>query len=117
MVGPATIEQCREVRDRLDQARLRIPRDPAEVSLALFAGLCVAETESEVRRRQEELLVGARPHMLATEAWVMGTPEQAAEQLRRLSAAGVRRMMFSVERDIHREMLPLLGEHVSPLLA
>lgn len=55
--------------------------------------------------------------MLATEAWVMGTPEQAAEQLRRLSAAGVRRMMFSVERDIHREMLPLLGEHVSPLLA
>ena len=116
VVGMGNADQCREVRERLDRACERAGRDPAEVSLALFAGVCVGETDAEVRRRLERLLEGARPHMRQTDTWVLGTPEQAAERLRDLGAAGVRRLMFSVENELHREMLPLLGERIAPLV-
>jgi F420-dependent oxidoreductase-like protein len=116
VIGMATPDVCREIRARLDRDCERAGRNPAEVSLALFAGFCVAETEAEVARLLDRLLAGSRPHMRATENWVLGTPEQAAERVRELSAAGVDRLMFSVERDEHREMLPVLGERVGPLV-
>jgi F420-dependent oxidoreductase-like protein len=116
VIGMATPDLCREIRDRLDRDCERAGRDPRDVSLALFAGFCVAETEAAVERMKERLLVGSRPHMRATENWVLGTPEKAAERVRELSAAGVNRLMFSVERDEHREMLPILGHGVGPLV-
>jgi F420-dependent oxidoreductase-like protein len=116
VIGMATPDTCREIRERLNRDCERAGRDPHEMSLALFAGFCVAETESEVERMKARLLEGSRPHMRATENWVLGTPEQAAERVRELSAAGVNRLMFSVERDEHREMLPMLGERVGALV-
>jgi probable F420-dependent oxidoreductase len=116
VIGRGTPALCRDVRDRLDRDCARAGRDPAEVSLALFAGLCVAETEGEVARHQARLLEGARPHMQDTSTWIMGTPDQAAARLRELAAAGVRRLMFSVDNDLHRAMVPLLGARVAPLV-
>lgn len=116
VIGMATPDVCRQIRERLDRDCERYGRDPKEMSLALFAGFCVAETEPAVEKMKERLLVGSRPHMRATENWVMGTPEQAAERVRELSAAGVNRLMFSVERDEHLEMLPILGNEVGPLV-
>jgi F420-dependent oxidoreductase-like protein len=116
VIGMATPDLCRQIRERLDRDCERAGRDPKEMSLALFAGFCVAETEPAVERMKERLLEGSRPHMRATENWVMGTPEQAAERVRELSAAGVTRLMFSVERDEHREMLPILGNEVGALV-
>ncbi len=116
VIGRGTAALCRDVRDRLDRDCERAERDPAAVSLALFAGLCVAETDAEVARALARLMEGARPHMQDTSTWIMGTPEQAAERLRELAAAGVRRLMFSVDNDLHRAMVPLLGERVRPLV-
>lgn len=116
VVGRGTPELCREVRDRLDRDCARIGRDPSEVSLALFAGLCVGETEQEVARLLGRMMEGARPHMQNTETWILGTPEQVTERLRQFSAAGVRRLMFSVDNDLHRDMVTLLGERVAPLV-
>ena len=104
------------MRARLDRACAAVGRDPASLSLALFAGLCVGGTEGEVAQRLEALLAEARPHMRKLDAWVLGTPERAAARLRELGAAGVRRVMFSVEHELHRAMLPLLGERVAPLV-
>jgi F420-dependent oxidoreductase-like protein len=115
-VALGTADDCRAVRQRLDRACDAAGRDPAEVSLGLFAGVCVAETEAEVARRLEQLLVGTRPHMRDTSLWVLGPPEQAAEQIRRFGDAGVQRLMFSVENELHREMVPLLGERIAPLV-
>ncbi|HET8625912.1 MAG TPA: LLM class flavin-dependent oxidoreductase [Thermomicrobiales bacterium] len=117
VVALGTPEQCRATRERLDRACERAGRDPSAVSLALFAGVCVAETEPEVARVREQLLAGGREHMRNLDNWVQGTPEQAADRLRALAAAGVRRVMFSVERDEHLAMIALLGERVAPLLA
>jgi F420-dependent oxidoreductase-like protein len=114
VIALATPAQCREVRERLDRACEKVGRDPATLGLAVFAGVCVAETDAEVDWRRDQLLEGARPHMRNTEMWVMGTPEPAAEQTRQFAAAGVDRLMFSVENDLHREMVPVLGE-VLPL--
>jgi len=116
VIGTGTPALCREVRERLDRDCAWAGRDPGELSLALFAGLCVAETEAEVSRHLAKMMEGARPHMQDTSTWILGTPEQAAERLRELGAAGVRRLMFSVDNDLHREMVTLLGERVAPLV-
>jgi F420-dependent oxidoreductase-like protein len=110
VIALATPAQCREVRERLDRACGKVGRDPATLGLAVFAGVCVAATDAEVDERRERLLEGARPHMRNTDAWIMGTPEPAADQVRQFEAAGVGRLMFSVENDLHREMVPVLGE-------
>ena len=115
VIALATPAQCREVRDRLDRACEKVGRDPSTLGLAVFAGVCVADTDQEVGRRRDLLLAGARPHMRNTDAWIMGTPGPAAEQVRQFEAAGVGRLMFSVENDLHREMIPVLGQ-VLPLV-
>ncbi|MCA1666676.1 MAG: LLM class flavin-dependent oxidoreductase [Thermomicrobia bacterium] len=116
VLGLGTPEQCRAVRERLDRDCTAAGRDPRAVSLALFAGLCVGETEQAVERSLARLMEGARPHMQNLDTWVLGTPERAAAQLRALAAAGVGRLMFSVDHELHREMVTLLGERVAPLV-
>lgn len=117
VIGVGTPAVCRAVRERLDRDCAAAGRDPRALSLALFCGVCVAETERDVERTLERLQEGARPHMQNLETWVLGTPERAAERLRELAAAGVDRMMFSVDHDLHREMVTLLGEQVAPLVS
>jgi alkanesulfonate monooxygenase SsuD/methylene tetrahydromethanopterin reductase-like flavin-dependent oxidoreductase (luciferase family) len=41
--------------------------------------------------------------------WVVGTPDQARGRLTQLAEAGVDRALLSVNCELHREMLPLLG--------
>ena len=48
--------------------------------------------------------------------WILGTLERAAARLRELATAGIDRLIFSVDNDLHREMVPLLGERVAPLV-
>ena len=112
----ATPDQCREVRARLDQACEKAGRDPAAVSLSLFTGLCVAENEGTLADRLERLLANTRPHMRDTTPWIYGTPQQAAERVRALEDAGVDRLMFSVENDLHLAMIPVIGNDIAPLL-
>jgi F420-dependent oxidoreductase-like protein len=116
VLGLGDPAQCQAVRERLDRDCAAAGRDPRAVSLSLFAGVCVAETEEAVQRTLEGLMDGARPHMQNLDTWVLGTPEQAAERLRALAAAGVDRLMFSVDNDLHRDMVPILGEQVLPLV-
>jgi F420-dependent oxidoreductase-like protein len=116
VVAQADPGACRVVRERLDRACEALGRDPAAVSLAAFVGLGVGESEREVEQRLERLLAGTRPHMRQIETWIVGTPERAAERVREYAAAGVRRLMLSVDNDLHREMVPLLGERVAPLV-
>lgn len=110
VIALATPAQCREVRARLDESCEKVRRDPATLGLAVFCGLCVAGTEREADELRARLLAESRPHMRNTELWVMGTPEPAAEQVRQFAAAGVGRLMYSAENDLHRAMVPVLGE-------
>jgi F420-dependent oxidoreductase-like protein len=116
VLGLGNPEQCRATRDRLDRLCAAAGRDPGTLSMALFAGVCVAETERAVEQVLAQLMEGARPHMQNLDTWVLGTPEQAAERVRAFAAAGVDRLMFSVDHELHRDMVTLIGERVAPLL-
>jgi F420-dependent oxidoreductase-like protein len=116
VLGLGTTAQCQAMRERLDRDCTAAGRDPRAVSMALFAGVCVAETEQGVERTLARLMEGARPHMQNLDTWILGTPEQAAAKLRDLAAAGIDRIMFSVDHELHREMVTLLGEKVAPLV-
>ena len=69
-----------------------------------------------MKQRLEQLGESHPGYVHHLETWIMGTPEQAAEQLLGLAGAGVRRVMLSVESPLHQEMLPLLGQRVAPLV-
>jgi hypothetical protein len=45
-------------------------------------------------------------------SWIEGTPAQAQAKLADLSEAGIDRALLSVNCNLHREMLPLLGAAV-----
>jgi alkanesulfonate monooxygenase SsuD/methylene tetrahydromethanopterin reductase-like flavin-dependent oxidoreductase (luciferase family) len=116
VIALATPDQCQEVRARVDAACVKAGRDPKTFSLSVFAGFCVADTEEQAESRKEELLKDARPHMRNTDTWIWGGPERAAEQVRAFEAAGVDRLMFSVENDLQREMVEVFGRGIIPLL-
>jgi alkanesulfonate monooxygenase SsuD/methylene tetrahydromethanopterin reductase-like flavin-dependent oxidoreductase (luciferase family) len=97
-----SLEQCQSIRAAL----------PEHVRLSVFTPFCIGETEQQARERYEYLR-GTQPQshrmMHAEQAWIIGTPVQAAEQIARLEQAGVQRLLLSVNCDLQREMLPLLA--------
>jgi alkanesulfonate monooxygenase SsuD/methylene tetrahydromethanopterin reductase-like flavin-dependent oxidoreductase (luciferase family) len=99
------IDQCREVRTRLDAA------GGQHVRLSIFVPICLGATESEVEQRWNELRdtnPQNRRMMNAETAWLKGTASEVQDQLRELEAGGVDRVLLSVNCDLHRQMLPLL---------
>jgi probable F420-dependent oxidoreductase len=108
----ASIQQCREVRQRLGQACERSGRTPGEVRLSLFTPFCVADSEALAHRHFEEV-VQTQPIMarMATsrDAWLIGSRSQVSDRIAELEEAGVERLMLTVTGDAHRQMLPLLS--------
>jgi probable F420-dependent oxidoreductase len=108
----ASIDQCRDVRQRLNHSAERFGRGPNAVRLSLFTPFCVADTEQHAERRFEEV-VETQPIMarMATtrDAWLMGSRSQVSERIAELEEAGVGRLMLTVTGDAHREMLPMLS--------
>jgi alkanesulfonate monooxygenase SsuD/methylene tetrahydromethanopterin reductase-like flavin-dependent oxidoreductase (luciferase family) len=98
-----SVEQCQAIRARL----------PEHVRLSVFTPICVGDTEQQVRERYD-FLAETEPQyrrmMNNDTAWIMGTPGQAAEQIRTLEQAGVARLLLSVSCELHRAMLPLLAK-------
>lgn len=113
----ADADTCREIRALLDEACERGDRDPANLGFSLFTGVCVGATEADVRSYLARLQTDRPGYVRQTSSWIYGTPDEVAEQLGLLEAAGVRRVMLSVECDLHREMVALVGERVVPQLA
>jgi F420-dependent oxidoreductase-like protein len=114
----ATPDRLRASYRRIHEACLAIGRDPDEVVRSAMIGVLVAETEPELEERvSAQLAVFAgdthqRPEEWLAERrgrWIMGTPDQAHEQIRGLEAAGAQRIMFQdfLPRDL--DMIALLG--------
>jgi F420-dependent oxidoreductase-like protein len=117
-----TVAECAALRAALDLACRDQGRDP--IPLSLMTGWLVGEDRAELldragrlaRRRGHD---GDAESFLASlpDAWITGTAEQAAEQLRELEAAGVERVM--AQHLLHRDLdaIALLGRHVAPSVA
>ena len=116
-------ERIVELRGELDAACEAADRDPASLPLSLMTGWIVGETRGEVVERAGRLAAwqgkgddGEALLADADDAWIVGTVEEAVEQLHALHEAGCTRVMAQhlLHRDI--EAIELIGREVAPLI-
>jgi alkanesulfonate monooxygenase SsuD/methylene tetrahydromethanopterin reductase-like flavin-dependent oxidoreductase (luciferase family) len=116
-------EKLRELRGKLDAACEKRDRDPASLPLSVMTGWIVGETREAVVDYAARLSEwrdgdgdGERFLADADDAWIIGTVEEAVEQLRALHEAGCTRVM--AQHLLHRdtESIELIGREVAPLI-
>jgi alkanesulfonate monooxygenase SsuD/methylene tetrahydromethanopterin reductase-like flavin-dependent oxidoreductase (luciferase family) len=104
--------ECRRRRGLLDAACERAGRDPAtlRLSLAAICALGADRADAERRAARTAEIAGVAPAALRERAAVLGTIDEAAEQLRALEAAGVERVMLQSLDHAELEHVALLGD-------
>ena len=118
----ATPEECAERRAKLVQACEREGREP--IPLSLMTVCAIGRTPDEARERIRRRLDRAGQQVDPDEyraarggAAVLGTLEEAAEQLRAYEQAGVERVMLQHLDHRDLEMVALIGRELAPLTA
>jgi F420-dependent oxidoreductase-like protein len=116
----ATVDEVRERRGRVHQACERAGRDP--IPFSLMTGVLVGSDEAELRARAGRLgeKMGTDPRGLVDDppsGWVVGTVDQATDQLLALRDAGVSRVMC--RQLVHEDLdaIAQLGEELAPRVA
>jgi F420-dependent oxidoreductase-like protein len=115
-----TLEMVTERRDRIHAACERAGRDPLPISI--MTGVLVGETDAELRHRAGRLShkMGFNPDELISDppmGWIVGTIDQATEQLLALREAGVGRVMCQHLLHTDLEAVGLIGERLAPGVA
>jgi alkanesulfonate monooxygenase SsuD/methylene tetrahydromethanopterin reductase-like flavin-dependent oxidoreductase (luciferase family) len=117
-----TADECEVIRRALDDACAREGRDP--VPLSLMTGWLAGEDRAELLDRAGRLAEwqgrgdGAESLLDSLpDSWIVGTLDEARDQLHRLAAAGVERVML--QHLLHRELdaIMQIGRHVAPAVA
>jgi alkanesulfonate monooxygenase SsuD/methylene tetrahydromethanopterin reductase-like flavin-dependent oxidoreductase (luciferase family) len=114
-----TLDDVRERRGRIEQACERAGREP--IPFSIMTGVLVGNDGLELRERARR-----RAEKMGNEAdfvddpppgWIVGTVDQATEQLLALRDAGVSRVLCQhfVHDDL--DMVGLLGEELAPRVA
>jgi F420-dependent oxidoreductase-like protein len=117
-----TADECAVIRRSLDDACSRQGRD--RVPLSLMTGWVVGADRGELLDRAGRLAEwrghpGGAEGLLDSvdDSWIAGTLDEATEQLRRLAAAGVERVML--QHLLHRDLdaIRQIGREVVPAVA
>jgi F420-dependent oxidoreductase-like protein len=119
----STAEEIVDLRRRLDEACEKEDRDPASLPLSMMTGWLVGADRDELLERASRLarwkgegedaeafIAGLR------ESTILGTAEEAIEQLHELQAAGLTRIMG--QHLLHRDLdaVALMGRQIAPAL-
>jgi len=119
----ATAEEIADIRGRLDAACEAEDRDPATLPLSMMTGWLVGADEGDLRDRATRLGEwkgeGGDPDAFIAGlrgATILGTVDQAIEQLQELEAAGLTRIMG--QHLLHRDLdaVELMGRRIAPSL-
>jgi F420-dependent oxidoreductase-like protein len=115
-----TPDQARERRERIDHACEAVGRDP--IPFSLMTTVLVGADEAELRSRLARFgaLTGADGDQLLREppeTWVLGTLDQATEQLLAFSEAGVARVMCQHLLHDDLDAIAQIGEQLAPRVA
>jgi F420-dependent oxidoreductase-like protein len=89
----APLEECRARREALTRACVQAGRDPATLAFSLMTAAAVGRDRADAQERLARLLEltgRAEP----SPGWLVGTLDEASEQLGRLAGAGVRRVFL-----------------------
>jgi F420-dependent oxidoreductase-like protein len=120
----ATPEEVADIRRRLDQACEAEGRDPATLPLSMMTGWLVGADREELVDRASRLSQwkgegGDGEAFIADqrESMILGTVEEAIEQLRELERAGLARIMG--QHLLHRDLdgVALMGREIAPRMA
>jgi F420-dependent oxidoreductase-like protein len=117
----ATVDEIRERRSRIAAACEAAGREP--IPFSLMTGVLVAETRDALRDRARVLAeregTDPDPERLREQrpAWIVGTLDEAAEQLAAVRDAGAHRVML--QHLVHDELdtLRLIGRELAPRVA
>lgn len=112
-----TVAQARERGSRIAEACERAGRDPIPLSVmtGVVVGVDAADLRDRVRRLCEVRGEDADAFLMQAPAgWIVGTVEQAAEQLARLAQAGVSRVMCQHLLHQDLEAVALIGDELAP---
>ncbi len=119
----ATAAEIADLRRRLDAACEAEGRDPATLPLSMMTGWLVGADLAELHDRAARLAewegeTGGAEAFIAglRDATILGTTDQAIEQLRALEAAGLTRLMG--QHLLHRDLdaVELMGRQIAPAL-
>ena len=115
---------CAERRAALDEACRGEGRDPATLPLSLMTGFALGRDRSELRGRATRLqrivrADGDVDEWLArsSEAWIVGTVDEAAARLREYEAAGVTRIFLQHLDHRDLDVVELIGRELVPAVA
>jgi alkanesulfonate monooxygenase SsuD/methylene tetrahydromethanopterin reductase-like flavin-dependent oxidoreductase (luciferase family) len=117
----ASVEEIRERRLRVGQACEAAGRDP--IPFSLMTGFLVGRDRDELLERARRL--GLRIGFTDAEAfladppaaWIVGTVDEAVQQLQAIAAAGASRVMCQHLLHDDLEAVALLGSELAPRLA
>ena len=109
-----TPEFCRELRGKLDDACEQAGRErlPLSIMTGVLVGADRADYESRVARLEEW-----NGNAGIADAWITGTTDDAAAQLKELEDAGVERVMLQNLLHWDLDHVALIGREVIPALA
>lgn len=119
----STASEIADIRARLDAACEAEDRDPATLPLSMMTGWLVGADADDLRDRASRLSEwkgdggdGAALIANQRESTILGTVDQAIEQLRSLEAAGLTRIMG--QHLLHRDLdaIALMGRQIAPAL-
>ncbi len=113
----ATVDDVRRRRDAVARACEAAGRDPLPFSV--MTGLVVGADEHELALRAARLeeRTGVNPLADPPPAWIIGTVEQAIEQLGALRDAGVHRVMCQHLLHDDLDVPAIIGERLAPSVA
>jgi F420-dependent oxidoreductase-like protein len=117
----ASPETCAERRTAVRNACEAAGRDPATMTFSLMTGFAIGTERAEVERHAAEVAerTGSSGDAAALRAQhaIVGTIDEAVEQLRELESVGVERVFL--QHLLHRDMevLDLIGREIIPAMA
>jgi alkanesulfonate monooxygenase SsuD/methylene tetrahydromethanopterin reductase-like flavin-dependent oxidoreductase (luciferase family) len=115
-VSSSTPGQVREIGHRLDDACRAIGRAPETITRSAMVGVLIGRDAAEVGERRRALLAGFGRDggddwfESRTSRWVLGTPDEAREAVRRYADAGAERLMLQDFLPLDLEMIDLAAE-------
>jgi F420-dependent oxidoreductase-like protein len=118
----ASVEEIRQRRDAFAQAWTDAGRDPDSLRFSAMVGVVVGADDAELRERVSRLAdwQGSEPAQVLDSlraTGVVGTIDEAAEQLRELEAAGAQRVMLQHLLHDDVDAVELIGRELIPRVA
>jgi F420-dependent oxidoreductase-like protein len=109
-----TLDEVRERRERIERACADAGRAP--IPLSVMTGFVAGRDRAELRDRTRALAERLGSEDLP-DTWIVGTLDEATEQLAALRDAGVHRVMLQNLLHTDLDVLALIGDELAPRLA